>query len=235
MPLTLPTGEEVGTFSAGDLIASAGIGQRMNEMLSVGANLNLAFSSLQSYQSLAATVDFSGTLNFPDQNITVTALIRNAGFQIAGFTADNREPIRPNPMLAISHKLKHAPFRVGLVAQHLNRWDIAFYDRNAQPFLDPFTNELVEPFEPNIIGKAMHHVTLHIEVLFGKLFSIQTGFDYRQREHMKVQNRHGLSGFSLGLALNLKKFQFQYGFNAVSAAGFNNMFTLSSNIHEWKK
>jgi hypothetical protein len=52
---------------------------------------------------------------------------------------------------------------------------------------------------------------------------------------MKVTNRAGMSGFSLGVSLMLKKFQFHYGFNAISAAGFNNMFTLSTNINEWKK
>ena len=64
---------------------------------------------------------------------------------------------------------------------------------------------------------------------------IRGAFNYKQREEMKVMNRTGMSGFSLGLGLHLKKFQFQYGFNAVSAAGFNNMFTLSTNINEWKK
>ena len=235
MAHTLATGEQVGDFSAGDIIASAGYGQKMNEVVSYGVNLNLAFSTLETYQAFGASLDFSGTLNFADKNTVVTALVRNAGMQFSGYVTDNREPITANPMIAISHKLEHAPFRIGMVAQHLNRWDIAYYDPNAKPTIDPFTNELVEPDVPNFLGKTMHHLVFHAEILLGKHVSIRGAFNYKQREEMKVMNRTGMSGFSLGLGLHLKKFQFQYGFNAVSAAGFNNMFTLSTNINEWKK
>lgn len=235
MAHTLPTGEEVGTFSAGDVIASVGYGQKMNEVVSFGANLNLAFSTLETYQAFAASLDFSGTLHFADKNTIITALVRNAGMQFNGYVTDNREPINANPMIAISHKLEHAPFRVGLLAQHLNRWNIAYYDPNQQATIDPFTNELIEPDQPNFLGKTMHHLVFHVEALVGKHFSIRGAFNYKQREEMKVLNRTGMSGFSLGIGLAIKKFQFQYGFNAVSAAGFNNMFTLSTNINAWKK
>jgi hypothetical protein len=155
--------------------------------------------------------------------------------QIVGFTANNRERINANPMIAVSHKLAHAPFRIGLVAQHLNRWDLTYFDPNQKPTLDPFTNELVEPEQPNILGKTMHHLVFNVEALLGKHVQIRGAFNYKQREELKVMNRHGMSGFSLGLGLILKKFQFQYGFNFATAAGFNNMFTLTTNINEWKK
>jgi hypothetical protein len=232
---TLPTGEIVGDFRAGDVIASAGYGQHLNEVVSVGANLNFAFSTLETYQAFGMTLDFSGTLNFADKNTVVTALIRNAGVQFSGYVNKNRESITPNPMIAISHKLEHAPFRLTLLAQHLNRWDITYVDPSIQPYKDPFTNELIEPKRANFIGKTMHHLVFQVEAIFGKHFHLRAAFDYRQREEMRVTNRTGMSGFSLGLGLMLKKFQFHYGFNAISAAGFNNMFTLSTNINEWKK
>lgn len=235
MAHTLPTGEIVGKFSAGDIIASGGYAKKENDVVSYGVNLNLAFSTLETYQAFAASLDFSGTLNFEEQNTVVTALVRNVGTQFNGYVTNNRERIMPNPMIAVSHKLEHAPFRLGMVAQHLNRWDISYYNPNEKPTIDPFTNELVEPFRPNFIGKAMHHLVFQAEILLGKSVSIRAGFNYKQREEMKVLNRHGMSGFSLGLGVAVKKFQLQYGFNAVSAAGFNNMFTLSTNINEWKK
>jgi hypothetical protein len=235
MNLTLPSGEIAGDFHAGDVIASAGYGQHINEVVSVGANLNFAFSTLETYQAFGMTLDFSGTLNFADKNTVVTALIRNAGLQFSGYVDKNRERITPNPMIAISHKLAHAPFRLTLLAQNLNRWDLTYVDPNEQPYKDPFTNELIEPKRANFIGKTMHHLVFQVEALFGKHFHLRAAFDYRQREEMKVTNRAGMSGFSLGVGLMLKKFQFHYGFNAISAAGFNNMFTLSTNINEWKK
>lgn len=235
MDYTLPTGEIAGDFYAGDFIGSAGYGKHINKVLSIGTNLNMAFSTLETYQAMGATADFSGTLNFAEKNIVVTALVRNIGFQFFGYVNKNRERIAPNPMIAVSHKLKYAPFRVSLLAQHLNRWDITYVDPNEKPFTDPFTNEIVAPERANFVGKTMHHLVFQVEALFGKYFHFRTAFDYRQRQEMIVTNRAGISGFSFGIGLMLKKFQFHYGFNQISAAGFNNMFTLGTNMHEWKK
>jgi len=235
MDYTLPTGEIVGEFNAGDVIASAGYGQHINKVVSVGANLNFAFSTLETYQAFGVTLDFSGTLNFADKNTVITALVRNAGVQFFGYVSDNRERITPNPMISISHKLAHAPFRLSLLAQHLNRWDLSYNNPNDKPFTDPFTNEIVEPKRANFLGKTMYHLVFQVEAFFGKYFHIRAAFNYKQREDMRITNKAGMSGFSLGFGLNLKKFQFQYGFNAISPAGFNNMFTLSTNINEWKK
>ena len=235
MDWTLPTGEVVGTFSAGDVIVGAGYGHKINKIITLGANLNFIFSTLETYQAFGMGVDLSGTFNFEDKRTVVTALVRNLGIQFSGYTDNNREPIAPNAMIGVSHRLKHAPFRISVLAHHLNKWDLTYNDPNAVAKVDPLSGQLQEIQQAGFMEKLGRHFTFQLETLLGKHIQIRAAFDYHQRQEMKVVDRTGMAGFSFGFGLMLKKFQIQYGINVVSAAGFNNMFTLSTNLNEWKK
>ena len=235
MDLTLPNGEVAGNFTAGDVIVGAGYGHKLNEIISVGANLNFIFSTLETYQAFGISADLSGTFNFADKRTVVTAVVRNAGVQLAGYTSKNREPIAANPMLGVSHRLKHAPFRISVLMHHLHKWDLTYNDPNAQPTVDPLSGELTEVEKAGFFEKLGRHFTFQLETILGKYIHIRAAFDYHQRQEMKVVDRTGVAGFSFGFGLMMKKFQIQYGINVISAAGFNNMFTLSTNIGEWKK
>lgn len=235
MDLTMPTGETVGTFSAGDVMVGAGYGHKINEIITLGANLNLIFSTLETYQAFGMSVDVSGTFNFEDKRTVVTAMVRNAGLQLAGYTDKNREPISPNAMIGVSHRLKHAPFRISVLAHNLQKWDLTYNDPNAVAKTDPLTGELIEVEKAGFFEKLGRHFTFQLETLLGKYIHIRAAFDYHQRQEMKVIDRTGVAGFSFGFGLMLKKFQVQYGINVISAAGFNNMITLSTNIGEWSK
>jgi hypothetical protein len=235
MDWNLPTGETVGTFSAGDVIIGAGYGHQLNPVITVGANVNMILSTLESYTAFGMSADLSGTFWFEKPKITLTAMVRNFGYQFAGYTSNNRAPIGPNPMLAISHRLKHAPFRISILAHHLHKWDLSYNDPNAQPKKDPLTGELIEPERAGFMEKLGRHFTYQLELLLGKYVHIRAAFDYHQRQEMKVVDRTGMAGFSFGFGLMLKKFQLQYGINVISSAGFNNMMTFSTNLSAWKK
>jgi hypothetical protein len=52
---------------------------------------------------------------------------------------------------------------------------------------------------------------------------------------MKLLDRPGLSGFSFGIGIQLKKIHIDYGVLLVSKAGQNHYLGLSTNIDDWKK
>jgi len=52
---------------------------------------------------------------------------------------------------------------------------------------------------------------------------------------LKLLQRPGLAGFSLGAGLYFKRFSIDYGLSVFSKAGFNNMLTLTTNFDKWKK
>lgn len=235
MDRTDVTGEVLGTFSAGDFVLGAGFGKELNPRISVGGNVNLIWSQLESFSSMGVAVDMGGTYSFEDERTVISALVRNAGVQLTKYNMEERAPIYANPMLGITHKLEHAPFRLGVVAHNLNRWDLTYSDPNAQATTDPLTGEEILPETAGFGEKLFQHFVFQLEVLAGKSVRVRTAFDYHRRRSFLVQNRPGMAGFSFGAGLNFKRFSVDYGMVIFSSAGYNNLITLTTNFDKWKK
>lgn len=235
MDRTDKNGEVIGTFSAGDFIFGAGYGKQLNPRISVGANMNLIWSQLESFTSFGLSVDMGGTYTFEDERTVISALVRNAGVQLTKYNMEERAPIYANPMLGVTHKLEHAPFRLGIVAHNLNRWDLSYSDPNAQSTTDPLTGEEIPPSTAGFGEKLFQHFIFQLEVLAGKSVRVRTAFDYHRRRSFLVQNRPGMAGFSFGAGLNFKRFSIDYGLVVFSSAGYNNLITLTTNFDKWKK
>ncbi len=234
MDRTTPTGEVIGTFSAGDFILGAGIAQQLNPRISIGANLNLIWSQLESFTSFGASVDLAGTYFDESERTTVTALVRNAGLQLKTYTDTERTPLPVNPMVAVSHRLQHAPFLFSIVAHSLNRWDLTYTDPNAQPTTNLLGEEIPVPV-PGFGEKLARHFIFQVEVLGGDVMRVRLAFDYQRRREFLVENRPGMAGFSTGVGFNFKRFSLDYGLVIYSSAGFNNLITLTTNMDKWKR
>jgi len=235
MDRTDELGNTIGTFSAGDFVLGGSLGRRLNPRISVGASFNVIWSQLESYSSMGLALDLSGMYQSESGRTTVTALVRNAGFQLKTYTEDNRAPLPVQPMLGIAHKLEHAPFRMSLVAHHLNQWDLTYNDPNLEPTIDPLTGEEIPVPTAGFGEKLGRHFIFQLEVLGGEFLRIRGAFDYNLRRQMLVQNRPGMGGFSFGVGLNFKRFSVDYGLKIFSSAGFNNLLTLRTDFDKWKK
>jgi hypothetical protein len=228
-------GNTIGTFSAGDFILGAGYGHQLNPNISVGANFNLIWSQLESFSSLGFSIDLAGTYQHENKRTSVTAMVRNFGYQLTTYTDDTRTPLPAQAMMAFSHKLEHAPFRFSVLAHHLNKWDITYNDPTLQPTIDPLSGELIPVPTAGFAEKFFHHLVFQLEILAGETMHIRMAFDYHRRRSMLVPNRPGMGGFSFGTGFNFKRFSIDYGLLIFSSAGFNNMLTLTTNLDKWKK
>lgn len=228
-------GTQIGSFSPAEFIFGAGLGKQLNPQLSIGANLNLIYSQLESYSALGASVDLAGAYELEEANLLVTALVKNAGYQFKSYTEKNRASLPAEFQMGVSHKLKHAPFRFSLLMHHINKWDITYSDPNAKPTIDPLTNDTIPVKTAGFGQKLAHHFTYQAEVLISKNIHFRTAFDYHRRQEMRVAARPGLAGFSFGLGLYFKRFSVDYGFSVFSAAGYSNMISLTTNLDKWKR
>lgn len=228
-------GNKLGTFSPGEFILGAGVGKQLNPQISVGANVNLIYSQLEDYNAFGMSLDLAGTYELEKANLLVTALVKNAGYQFKSYTKGNRAALPAEFQIAIAHKLKHAPFRFSLLMHHVNEWDITYFDPRIKPKKDPLTGEEIPIKKPGFGEKLAHHFTYQVEVMISKNIHFRTAFDYHQRQEMKVVSRPGLSGISFGAGVYFNRFSLDYGFVIHSAAGYNNMITLTTNLDKWKK
>lgn len=233
---TAVNGVSEGNFTPIEMMVGSGIGRQLNPRISVGANLNFIYSQLESYFSLGASIDLAGTYYNEEKQILVTALVKNAGVQFNTYADDGeRKPLPAEFQLAGSYKLAHAPFRISLLAHHLNKWDLTYVDPNLKPTVDPLTGDTIPVKVPGFMNKLGRHFTYQLETIISKNIHLRAGFDFQRRMEMRLEERPGLSGFSCGLGLYFKKFSVDYGFMIYSRAGFNNMLTLSTNLSKWRK
>lgn len=233
---TDPLGNVNGTFSAGDFIFGAGYGYKFGKYFSIGANLNFVVSQLESYSSFGMGLDLAATFHHDKSNILLTAMVKNAGVQIKGYTPGNAgTPLPINLMLGFSYRVHKAPFRLSVIFHNLQKWDLSYNDPSILPSIDPLTGETIEPPKANFGEKLMRHINLGLEVFIGKYVHLRTGFNYHRRKEIEVTGRPGIGGLSFGLGLRFKKFHFDYAFAMHSNAGFNNMIGISTNIGAWKK
>lgn len=228
-------GTDLGSFNPFECIIGAGYGKQLNPRISVGTNFNLIYSQLESYNAFGASIDLAGTYTHPNDNLLITALVKNAGFQFNGYYDKKRDPLPAEFQMAGSYKLNHAPFRFSLLAHHLNKWNITYVDPNLKPTIDPLTGDTIPVKYAGFGEKLARHFSYQVEILISKNIHFRTGFDYHRRQEMKLEQRPGMAGFSFGVGIYFKKFSIDYGFSSFSKAGYNNMLTLSTNLSRWKK
>lgn len=228
-------GVSEGTFTPFEMIAGAAIGKGINKRIHLGANLNVLYSQLETYNAFGASVDFAATYRIEEQNFLVTLLAKNIGYQFKSYTKGNRAPLPVEVQIATSYKVKHAPFRLTLLAHNLQKWDLTYDDPYAVPTIDVITQDTIPVKRAGFFEKLGHHFSYQLEILISKNIDLRAGFDYHRRKELALTERPGIAGFSFGVGLHFTKFRLDYGLIAYSVAGYTNMLTLTTNLSKWRK
>ncbi len=219
-------GTSIGTFTPGDFILGASAQHNFNARMSVGATLNILYSQLDSYTAFGTSLDIAGLYRDSARNLNIVGVIKNLGVQWKGYT-DIKNPLPLEVQFGISHKLKHAPFRISLVAQHLQKWNLSYVDPNAKPRVDPLTGDTIQVKNAGFFENLARHAKVQLEVLIGKKLHIRTAFDYQRRRELAIVGRGGLAGFSFGAGIAFKRFSIDYGWYIYSVAGGQHGLTLN--------
>lgn len=229
------TGIEQGTFTAGDYALGVGYGKNFNKFMTIGGNVNVIFSHLESYTAVGVGVDLATTFHHDEAGLTATLLARNIGYQLKSYTKSNKEPLPLEVLAGVSYKLPHAPFRFNITATDLTRWDLTYNDPKLVPTLDQLTGDTIPVPKSSFVQKLAYHTNFGVELVANKNFYVRLGFNYQKRNGLGIVDRKGASGFSFGFGLNVKKFSFNYGISFYSAAGASNVFGITTNFSEWTR
>ena len=224
-------GNHLGEFVANDLVFNVGASHHIDTMYSIGANFKIINSVLESYSSFGVAIDLSGTYYRKSTGFAVTALIRNAGIQLKSYNKGVREPLPLRIDVALSKKAAKAPFRLNFLFRDLQRWDLTYMDPNAEPEIDPLTQEPIPITEPGFLEKLMRHIGAGVQfVPNGDALFFDLGYNYRRRQELKLDNRPGMVGFSFGGGIKIKRFRFSYGRAIYHRAGGSNHITVTTNL-----
>ncbi len=226
------TGADLGTFHAGEYVAQVGAGRAIDSLFTVGANIKYIGSQLESYRASGVAVDLGGTFCKRSAGLTVSAMVRNLGTTLSSYT-DEKEKLPTEVQVGVTYKFRHAPFRLGLMLNDLQQWDLTYTDPNADVQIDPTTGDPIVD-KVTTAEKVMMHVVPNVEILLNTNFMLRFGYDYRRRQELAIAGKPGLTGFSFGAGLRVSKVHVSYGFAQFNPAGASNTITLALRFADLK-
>lgn len=231
-------GNITGTFKASEYAFTVGGARQLYDKLSVGANLKAISSQFETYNSFGLSADFGAFYQDTSGLFSATLVIKNVGGQITSYDG-TRESIPFDVQLGISRKLDHLPFRFSIIYHNLQSWNILYDDPNSEEtvlFLGDIQNDGENKFK-TFTDNLFRHFIFSGEFLLGKKenFRMRFGYNHMQRKELSVNNYRSLSGFSLGLGLKVNRFRIEYGRAFYHLAGGLNHFSISTNIHAFRR
>lgn len=212
-----------------------GAGRQVYDRLRVGANLKFAQSNLGLYRSTALVGDLAALFADTANRLTVALVFKNIGGQLA-FYENTREPMPFDIQIGLTKRLRHLPFRFGIVAHHLYKRDILYDDPDLTDGSSVFFGE--QPAEAKgsqALDNFFRHLIFNGEFLFGKLEKVRLRFGYNHLRHQEltVPNLRSLSGFSVGFGLKISRFRLDFGQSIYHLGGGATHFGFSTNLGEF--
>ena len=227
------TGAELGEFRAGEYAFQVGAGRAIDSLFSVGANVKFITSSLDTYTSTAWAMDIGGVFEKKKLGLTVAGLVRNIGYQTSTYSSE-REDLPFQVQLGVTYKFKHAPFRLGLMMEQLQRSDLTYEDPNAAVNIDPTTGEVIVD-KLSRAERILLHTVPSAEILLSRNFMLRVAYNFRRRHELVLADKPSATGLSFGVGLKVSKLHISYGFSQLHLAGISNTFTLAVRFSDFKK
>lgn len=223
-------------FDVSDYAINIGWGRRLNEQLSIGANLKFAGIQYEANSTFAIAVDVAATYKTEsDWNISLAA--RNIGAELYNNYQGFRNKLPFRMQLGASKRLEHLPFTVVVVYDNLQKWDLSYDDPlDLEGNYDPMTGQMQEKSKLDKFAKNFFsHFVFAGELNLGKNLSLRLGYNYGLRQNMKTPTKKGAVGLSYGLAVKVYKFNISYSRSEMHVPGSPNFITITTNLDSFKK
>jgi hypothetical protein len=215
-------GDVTGTINAGETAITLGGARPLTERISLGLNLRAGFSTLDTYKASALASDVGLMYADTVHNLTVGMTVRNLGTQMNAYGAV-RESLPFDVQVGFTKRLRHLPFRFGVMAHHLHQWDIRYDDPNAEEeeFLSFDGEENTDNKGNAGIDNLFRHLVFNGEFLLGKneAFRIRFGYNHLRKRELSVRNYRSLAGFSGGFGFKISRFRLDVGYASYHLGG----------------
>jgi hypothetical protein len=198
----------------------------------IGVGANFVFAQIVHSSSLACGIDISAMRTDSSGYQTYGFIIKNIGGEIIQ-TKNETKSIPFDIQFGFSKRLEHLPFRFGVLAHHLHRWDIT-YDDPANIVKSGFGSTTTTS-EFSIVDNIFRHLAFSGELYLGKVIRVGLSYDHLKRTELIYEGNRGMAGFSFGLGVVSKRFDFGYAHSKYSPVGSVNHFSLVVKVNEFLK
>ena len=213
MDETDETGMVLGSFSAKDMVVSAGYSYLLGDRWSGGANLKLVYSKLAEYSSLAAAVDVGLNYYDEDNDLSLSAVLQNVGTQLKAYDDGLHSHLPFVMAIGMTKGMAHLPVRFHFTFTDVTRWKSEYY--------------ALPDKEDEKVGfgkKLLNHFVLGVEVMPIESMYLSLGYNFRRAYELKAAGSSALAGFSAGAGIHIKKLSFGLSYARYHKAGNSLMF-----------
>jgi hypothetical protein len=226
-------GYELGTFQSADYTLTLGAGYKYDSLWSMGANLKTIYSTLANYTSLALALDGAVTYHKKKKNFTATLLMKNAGLQLITYNNGGKSKLPFEFQVGFTKRPAHAPFRLSVAFENLQKWDLTYINPNSTVIVDPVTGEVINNDKWEFGDRFMRHIVLGTELILSENFNLRVGYNYRRRQELKIDDKPGMAGFSYGFGFKFSRLHFSYGRAIFHLAGPSNHISITTSLSQW--
>lgn len=219
--------EKTGEFTAGEYALSFTWSKMLDSTLYLGAAIKGIYSDFDEVNSAGVAADLGLTWNNSDNGWTASLVAKNMGSQITTYN-DEKEKLPFEIQAGISKKLKNAPFRLTMIGQHLEKWDLTYVNPSSTT-IDPLTGEK-QIEEITFFDKFTRHLIINTEIIFSKGFQLRLGYNFLRRAELGFEQRRGMAGLSAGFGVKINRFQLSYARTVYNRAGGINNFSIATNL-----
>lgn len=191
-----------------------------------GATLKYVHSSYDAYSAAALAVDLGVNWFDDERDLSFSAMVANLGGQVKKFH-DRSEKLPVDIRLGLSKGLSGMPLVLSVTAWNLTKWKLPYYDNGDGTQAN--AGELKESFASNLF----RHLVFAADFTPSDNFHIGLGYNYKTRTDMSTYKRSFLSGFSLGMGLNVKNFGVGLALAQPHSGATTVMLNLSTKLYEF--
>lgn len=215
-------GNVTGDVQVSETAFLVGAARPLTDRWSIGANLRLAFSSIDEYKANAVSADIGALYVDTARLFSFAILAKQVGTQMKTYNG-NRESLPFDLQMAVSKRLRHLPFRLTVVAHHLHVWDIRYDDPNLEDedVLLFGETQTQENKGSALVDNFFRHLIFNGEFLLGKseALRIRLGYNHLRKRELSVNNYRSLAGFSAGVGIKMNRFRMDIGYGAYHLGG----------------
>jgi hypothetical protein len=188
-------GDVLGTFHTGDVALVVAYSSTATNGLHYGLDAKFVSSSLVAGSSVAnysaswMAADLGLYYELKKELMTFGFSVLNIGGEL-GTYAGVTEPIGANVQIGVTKRLERLPLTIMVAFHNLNR------DR-----------------EGRNLFYALDDFSVGGEFVLGKVVRLRFGYENEVRHQLNVPTGNGLAGFSVGLGLNLKRYDIDFALN----------------------
>lgn len=198
-------GNEMGDFSATDMMFEGLYSRQLAEGLRAGIGLKFIYSTIAEQSSVGFGFDVGANYFHRENDLSLGFAVRNIGAQLKTYTdSEERDRLPWNMQFGFTKGLEHAPFKFSVTYTDINRWDLSYTKYNE------VDKNVMDNKNPDEIQKVkwsdmfLRHFVFAAEFVPMDEFSVVIGYNGRHgREYQLAEGRSG-AGFSFGLNVNVK-------------------------------